>query len=87
MKIQRLNMDNSWHINFAGKSFLIDPWLKGVEIDFFSWFNTQWHRTPPIAIADIPDYDLVIITQKYPDHYQSSEITLLTEPEKNRSYI
>ena len=81
MKIQRLNMDNSWHINFAGKSFLIDPWLKGVEIDFFSWFNTQWHRTPPIAIADVPDYDFVIITQKYPDHYHPETLIEL-QPQK-----
>jgi L-ascorbate metabolism protein UlaG (beta-lactamase superfamily) len=69
MIIQRLNMDNSWHIQFSGKSFLIDPWLKGVEIDFFSWFNKQWHRTPPLNINDVPAYDVVIITQKYPDHF------------------
>jgi len=81
MKIQRLNMDNSWHINFAGLSILIDPWLKGVEVDFFSWFNTQWHRTPPVDIADIPSYDLVIITQKYPDHYHP-ETLLELQPQK-----
>ena len=81
MKIQRLNMDNSWHINFAGNSFLIDPWLKGVEIDFFSWFNTQWHRTPPIAMSEVPNYDFVIITQKYPDHYHP-ETLLELQPKK-----
>ena len=81
MKIQRLNMDNSWHINFAGKSILIDPWLKGAEIDFFPWFNKQWHRTPPINIAEVPSHDLVIITQKYPDHYHP-ETLLELQPQK-----
>lgn len=81
MKIQRLNMDNSWHIDFAGNSILIDPWLKGVEVDFFSWFNTQWHRTPPIAMSDVPDYDFVIITQKYPDHYHPETLIEL-QPKK-----
>jgi len=74
-------MDNSWHINFAGKSILIDPWLKGAEVDFFSWFNTQWHRTPPIDIADVPAYDLVIITQKYPDHFHPETLKEL-QPQK-----
>ena len=81
MKIQRLNMDNSWHISFAGKSLLIDPWLKGAEIDFFPWFNTQWHRTPPIDINKVPSYDLVIITQKYPDHYHPETLKEL-QPRK-----
>ena len=81
MKIQRLNMDNSWYIDFAGNLILIDPWLKGVEVDFFSWFNTQWHRTPPIAMSDVPDYDLVIITQKYPDHFHP-ETLLELQPKK-----
>ncbi len=75
MEIRRLNMDNSWHIKFGEKSILIDPWLKGVEIDFFSWFNMQWHRTPPMSPQSIPHYDFVIITQKYPDHFH--EETLL----------
>ncbi len=69
MIIQRLNMDNSWHIQFAGKSIIVDPWLKGVEVDFFPWFNTQWHKTKPLAVSEVPDYDLVLITQKYPDHF------------------
>ena len=69
MTIQRLNMDNSWHIQFAEKSFLIDPWLKGVEVDFFPWFNTQWHRTKPLVPSEVPAYDIVLITQKYPDHF------------------
>jgi L-ascorbate metabolism protein UlaG (beta-lactamase superfamily) len=51
MNIQRLNMDNSWRLEFGGKSVLIDPWLMGVEVDYFSWFNTQWHKTAPVPKA------------------------------------
>ncbi|MFK7787714.1 MAG: MBL fold metallo-hydrolase [Crocinitomicaceae bacterium] len=74
MRVQRLNMDNSWRIEFAGKSILIDPWLKGTEVDYFSWFNTQWHKTNPMKPAEVPEFDLVIITQKYPDHYHQETL-------------
>lgn len=80
MTIQRLNMDNSWRLEFAGKSILIDPWLKGEEVDYFSWFNTQWHRTKPISPSEVIDFDLVIITQKYPDHFHP-ETLLDLQPE------
>jgi L-ascorbate metabolism protein UlaG (beta-lactamase superfamily) len=74
IEVQRLNMDNSWWVKVNNSSFLIDPWLEGEEIDFFKWFNTQWHRTTPIAYDKIPDFDFVVITQKYPDHFH--EVTL-----------
>jgi len=61
-------MDNAWHIHFGAQSLLIDPWLEGVEVDYFGWFNTQWHRTPPLDYASVPHADAVLITQKYPDH-------------------
>jgi L-ascorbate metabolism protein UlaG (beta-lactamase superfamily) len=69
MLIQRLNMDNSWLIGLDGLTILVDPWLEGTEIDFFPWFNTQWHRTKPLDYSDLPKFDAVLITQKYPDHY------------------
>lgn len=69
MKIQRLNMDNSWFIEFAGLRILVDPWLMGKEVDFFPWFNSQWHKTSPLEIENLPSFDLVLITQKYPDHF------------------
>ena len=77
MKIQRLNMDNTWFIEFAGLRMLIDPWLFGQEVDFFSWFNTQWHRTAPVPLAEVPDFDLVLITQKYPDHFHQETLKKL----------
>jgi len=69
MRLQRLNMDNSWHLEFGNMRVLVDPWLKGAEIDYFSWFNKQSHKTKSVPINDVPAYDVVLITQKYPDHF------------------
>jgi L-ascorbate metabolism protein UlaG (beta-lactamase superfamily) len=77
IKIQRLNMDNSWLLTMDTCRLLIDPWLMGVEVDFFPWFNTQWHKTAPIALAEIPEYDAVLITQKYPDHFHQETLKKL----------
>lgn len=77
MRLQRLNMDNSWHYTAQGQSILIDPWLEGVEVDYFPWFNTQWHRTPPISYEKVPAFDAVLITQKYPDHFHKKTLTVL----------
>lgn len=74
MRIQRLNMDNSWFLEMEGLKLLIDPWLEGTEVDFFPWFNTQWHRTKPMDYADLPAFDAVLITQKYPDHYHKQTL-------------
>lgn len=68
LTVQRLNLDNSWLIKWDGSTFLLDPWLSGSEIDGFSWFNEQWHTTPPVKYTDIKDFDMVIISQGYPDH-------------------
>ena len=35
MILQRLNMDTSWLIELSGTTIVVDPWLEGVEIDFF----------------------------------------------------
>ena len=71
-------MDGSWWLAFGGIKLLIDPWLEGTEIDYAGWFNTQWHRTPPLAYSDLPSYDAVLITQKYPDHYHEETLTKLS---------
>jgi len=81
MKVQRLNMDNSWWIEINNTKLLIDPWLHGKEVDFFSWFNTQWHKHTPIEYKDLPKFDYVLITQKYPDHFHK-ETLLKLNPSK-----
>lgn len=81
MHIQRLNMDNTWLLQLNKLRILVDPWLEGAEIDYFPWFNKQWHRTAPMPIKDIPAFDYVLITQKYPDHFHPQ--TLLKIQAKN----
>lgn len=77
MELQRLNHDNSWYIGIGNLRLLVDPWLEGTEIDYFPWFNTQWHRTPPIPLEHVPPHDAVLITQKYPDHFHLQTLKLL----------
>lgn len=77
IQVQRLNMDNSLFIEISGWKVLIDPWLEGTEIDFFAWFNTQWHRTAPLPYDKIPTFDTVLITQKYPDHFHAETLKKL----------
>ena len=77
LSIQRLNMDNTWVLRFGKTSILVDPWLFGSEVDFFSWFNEQWHRTKPVELEAVPDYDFVVITQKYPDHFHKETLQAL----------
>lgn len=74
-------MDNSWFLDFDGTRILVDPWLIGAEVDYFSWFNKQWHRTKPLAFEKIPEYDFVLITQKYPDHFHPETLKKL-KPDK-----
>ena len=70
-------MDNSFILEIGDWKILVDPWLEGTEVDYFGWFNTQWHRTPPMPIEQVPDYDTVLITQKYPDHFNSETLRKL----------
>ncbi len=56
---------------------VVDPWLEGKEVDYFSWFNTQWLRTPPLPYDELPEFDAVLITQKYPDHLHEQTLCRL----------
>ncbi len=78
IQLQRLNMDTSLFLELGGWKVLIDPWLEGTEVDFFGWFNTQWHRTAPMAFDDLPEFDAVLITQKYPDHFHLQTLKKLS---------
>ncbi len=68
MKIQRLNLDSSWWMEWEGASFLLDPWLLGSEVDGFRWLNEQWHTQEPVALEQLPDYDFIVVSQSYSDH-------------------
>ena len=77
MILQRLNLDNSWWVEMSNTRLLIDPWLEGEEVDYFRWFNTQRHCTPPLGYADLPAFDAVLITQKYADHFHEQTLLML----------
>ena len=64
-------------LNIDGWRILVDPWLEGTEVDFFGWFNTQWHKTAPMAYKDLPYFDTVLVTQKYPDHFHAETLRRL----------
>ena len=56
--LTHLNADTSWLLQLpwppdcshpSGRSMyniLLDPWFKGVQTDYSSWFSTQWHAIP-----------------------------------------
>jgi hypothetical protein len=61
-------MDNSWQVGLDEHRFLLDPWLVGSEVDGFSWFNEQWHATPPVPLEQVGRCDAVLVSQPYSDH-------------------
>jgi len=80
MRLQRHNMDSTWLLELSGTRLLIDPWLEGVEVDYFRWFNQQWHQTPPLGYVNLPPFDAVLVTQKYPDHFHRETLARLAPP-------
>jgi hypothetical protein len=77
LKIKRLNLDTSWHIEWNGTSLLLDPWLVGSEVDYFPAFNKQWHKTPPTKIEQLDPYDAILISQHFSDHCHEETLKLL----------
>lgn len=70
-------MDSSWAISWEGTSMLIDPWLLGSGIDGYSWFNEQWHVTPPVELESLDQYQSILISQSYPDHCHTQTLEAL----------
>ena len=68
ISVRRLNMDTSWEIHWADRKVIIDPWLVGSEVDYFSWFNEQWHTTEAVSPKEIERPDFILISQSYSDH-------------------
>jgi Beta-lactamase superfamily domain len=78
LQIRRLNMDNTWQIHWQGTSIILDPWLVGSEVDGFSWFNEQWHTTPPVTIDALGRQDIVLVSQPYSDHCHAQTVRELS---------
>ena len=79
LTLRRLNMDTTWSLDWAGTNILIDPWLIGSEVDGFSWFNEQWHVTPPVPPGELEHYDAILISQCYSDHCHEETLTALND--------
>ena len=81
IQLQRLNRDSSWWFQVGGLRLVVDPWLVGPEVDYFAWFNTQFHGSPPVPVEGVPDHDVVLITQKYTDHLHPETLRSLDPKE------
>lgn len=79
LTIQRLNMDSSWWLEWGKTSILIDPWLLGTEVDGFSWFNEQWHVTPPMPIESLQSYNAIVVSQPFSDHCHEETLAELNK--------
>ena len=80
MILKRLNMDTTWLLQLGKFRLLVDPWLKGVEVDYAPWFNKQWHRTAPTRVTEVEEFDAVLVTQKYADHCHIPTLRDLSPP-------
>lgn len=72
-------MDNSWWLRWNDDALLLDPWLEGSEVDGFSWFNEQWHATPPVHLEAVPGYAHVLVSQPYSDHCHARTLSMLSD--------
>ena len=81
LTIRRLNMDTSWRLDWDECGLILDPWLVGSEVDGFSWFNEQWHATPPVPIAEIDPFEGIIVSQSYSDHCHKKTLESLPNVE------
>lgn len=76
INLRRLNLDTSWQIYWANQSFLLDPWLVNSEVDYFKWFNEQWHVQKPVHPNDLEQPDFILISQSYSDHTHEATLEL-----------
>lgn len=69
MKLTRIDL-NSWIIQIAGQTILIDPWLVDPLVFYGQpWLFTAYHTTPPVFTpATLPPVDLILISQGLDDH-------------------
>lgn len=69
MKLTRIDL-NSWILQIAGQTVLIDPWLVDPLVFYGQpWLFTAYHTTPPVYTpATLPPVDLMLISQGLDDH-------------------
>ncbi len=69
MKLTRIDL-NSWILEIAGQTVLIDPWLVDPLVFYGQpWLFTAYHTQPPaFTPATLPPFDLILISQGLDDH-------------------
>ncbi|KAI9786784.1 MAG: hypothetical protein M1816_007791 [Peltula sp. TS41687] len=69
----------------ASFSIIIDPWLTGPSTIYHSKFAISRHRHPPCiaSLRDLPEPDLIIISQAKPDHCHEETLRRLPAGDKN----
>lgn len=69
MKLTRIDL-NSWILQIAGQTVLIDPWLVEPLVFYGQpWLFSAYHVQPPAFTPDtLPPIDLILITQGLDDH-------------------
>src|SRR5262249_38136534 len=76
MKLRQIR-NATLNIEYAGKKFLIDPWLakKGTVPGFDGTINAHIHNPTaelPVPVSEIVDVDAVILTHTHPDHWDDT---------------
>lgn len=101
MKVTPLNADTTFLIDFTPSfapahavarfpgsfSILIDPWVTGSSSVWKESFQISYHTTSPCisSLREIPEPDLIIISQDKPDHCHKE--TLCTLPADSKLHI
>lgn len=78
MELVRLNGDCATLFRFETETWLLDPWLKNSQIDYFRAFSEQWHREPCIYPTETNFPTQLIISHPFTDHFHLE--TLLDFP-------
>mmetsp|Transcript_33594 Transcript_33594/g.68684 ORF Transcript_33594/g.68684 Transcript_33594/m.68684 type:complete len:293 (-) Transcript_33594:286-1164(-) len=76
-QLTRLNGDTSWLLEASGTRIVLDPWLKGIEIDFFRWFNIGKHSVPEVSdVASLGHIDGILVSLPFSDHCHEESLDL-----------
>ena len=92
--VKNLNADSSFLLTFSPPialssspglfpgsfTILIDPWIRGASKILSPKFNHSFHTIPPCitSLAQIPQPDLVLISQDKPDHCHEETLRTLS---------
>lgn len=65
-------------LRLDGKYILLDP-VFSERVSPFKWFGPKRFHTPPIALHELPEIDLVVISHDHYDHLDEEAVLALAE--------